>query len=92
LLSCYDVCRYNGQGIILRKVHVLRNALSPAAPSVGGLVLGGFDSPVGDNMPLELRDCMFVGNRPAGMSEQVGRHCIVICMCAYSMFEPCCVV
>jgi hypothetical protein len=65
--------RYNGQGIILSRVHVLRNALSPAAPYVGGLVLGGFDSPVGDNMPVELRECLFVGNRPADMSEQVSK-------------------
>jgi hypothetical protein len=75
LLCCYTVHRYNGHGIILRKVHVLRNALSPAAPYVGALVLGGFDSPVGDHMPVELRDCLFVGNRPADMSEQVNRHC-----------------
>ncbi|WIA36113.1 hypothetical protein OEZ86_007463 [Tetradesmus obliquus] len=62
--------RYNGQGIVLSRVRVLRNALSPAAPTVGGLVLGGFDSPVGDNMPVDISNCHFVGNRPADMSEQ----------------------
>lgn len=68
--------KYNGQGIGLLRVRVLRNTLSRAAPYVGGLVIGGFNSPVGSLMPVEIRDCEFVGNRPADTSEQVGPGCL----------------